>query len=145
MSQEGYIERFRLPGLQAAKIVMKKGDVIPLHDHPCSSVCMLVIEGKVKMKVFKRLSQEGDVATLQLEKEHLLGPTDVAMLEKGDSNFHSVECLEDCYIFDAFSCDDPEQCVSVFYAPENNDTISGPFKAREILTEEAAIPSYFFS
>ena len=142
---EGKIERIRLPGLQCAKIWMKAGDILPLHDHPQSSVCMHVIEGVVKMQIFRRINEHDGLATLSLVKEYILHPGDTATLERGDETFHQVECIEDSFVFDAFSCDDPDGCVSTFYEPVGAIDLDKPFDAKAILTEEAVLPDYFYS
>lgn len=143
MGHTGKVERFRLPGIQAAKIHMNQGDVLPLHDHPYGSACMLVVSGKVNMKIFRRLSQDGEIVILELAEDLMLLPGDVATLECGDQAFHIVESLDDSYIFDAFSCDEPEKCVSIFYQPLTEDLTSGPFQAKRIAMEEADLPDYF--
>lgn len=140
----GSIERIRMPGLQVAKINMCAGDFIPLHDHPQSSVFLYVVSGHVEMCVFEAVGPVGEKAELRMVKRVQVKSGENTHLARGEACFHTVRAIEDTFIIDSFSLEDPAECASTFYRPDVEILDQGTFSATRIdCKDEVELPQYF--
>jgi len=95
----------------ATLFAMRRGQSMPLHDHPSMTVICKVLFGAIQIRTLVWTDREAGVARDMGER--VMGPGDEALLlEPEPGTIHGIEALEDCAFLDLFSpyYDDDREC-----------------------------------
>ncbi len=96
----------------ATLFAMRRGQSMPLHDHPSMSVISKVLFGAIRIRTLIWTDRTAGLA--RDLGERVLTPTDDALLvEARPGTIHAIEAVEDCAFLDLFSpyYDADRQCT----------------------------------
>lgn len=90
------------PSLLAYRIDLKKGEEIPLHDHPNMTVFLTVLKGQLQSHTYECLEKSDTTIHLKLIQENILLPGQHGIIEP-HRNYHQLRALEEVTFIDVAS------------------------------------------
>lgn len=125
----GYMGIYSGPDMTICLFMLRRGAIIPLHDHPGMRVYGRLLFGRMRVCSFDPLTPIGGGAfTARLRSDRVLGPEPATYsLGPQEGNVHELEALEDCAFFDLLtpSYDPPTGRDCTYYRREPLGTDSG--------------------